>query len=184
MAGDDVKKGAILEMDGKLLQVIDMQHVKMKRTALLKMKLKDIRGGHITEQSFQSDSKFTRVRLEERPMQYLYNDGDLFYFMDEETFEQITLGKDQIGENIRFLKDGMSLQIAMYKEEIIGIEMPLTVELEVTETDPGFKGDTATGGSKPAKLETGITIQVPLFINEGDVLKIDTRSGSYLERAN
>lgn len=184
MAGDDVRKGAILEMDGKLLQIVDVQHVKMKRTALLKMKLKDVRGGHITEQSFQSDSKFKRVRLEERPMQYLYSDGDLFHFMDEETFEQTVLSKDQIGDNIKYLKDGMSIQIAMYKEEIIGVEMPLTVELAVTETDPGFKGDTATGGNKPATLETGITIQVPLFINEGDVLKIDTRNGSYLERAN
>jgi elongation factor P len=115
-------------------------------------------------------------------MQYLYNDGDLYYFMDEENFEQISLDRSHLGDAVNYLKDGMSLQISSYKDEIVGVEMPITVELQVVETGPSFKGDTATAGTKPATMETGIVIQVPMFINEGDTLKVDTRTGSYLER--
>ena len=184
MAGDDIRKGAIIELDGKLLQILDIQHVKMKRTALLRMKLRDIRGGHTTEQTFQSSIKFKRVRLEERPMQFLYQDGGIYHFMDQETFEQIPLSQEQIGDGVNYLKENMTVNISFYEEEIIGIELPITIELTVTATDPGYKGDTATGGNKLAKLETGISIQVPLFINEGDIIKIDTRTGEYLERVN
>jgi elongation factor P len=178
----ELRKGIIIELDGKLYQVIDTQHIKMKRTALNRLKLRDIRDGHTIEQTFQNTEKFVRARLEYRNMQYLYHDGDLYYFMDEETFDQVSLDQNQLGDAINYLKDGMSLQISNYKDELVGVELPITIELTVTETGPGFKGDTATAGTKPATLETGITIQVPLFINEGDVIKVDTRSGSYLER--
>ncbi|MBE9478008.1 MAG: elongation factor P [Chloroflexi bacterium] len=180
----ELRKGVTIELDGKLYQVIEYQHVKMKRTALAKVKLRDIRDGHTIERSFQNTEKFVRARLDYRPMQYLYSDGDLYHFMDEENFEQTSLDSSQLGDAINYLKEGMSLQISSYKDELMGVEMPITVELEVTGSEPGFKGDTATGGSKPATLETGITIDVPLFINQGDIIKVDTRSGSYLERVN
>jgi elongation factor P len=180
----ELRKGVTIELDGKLYQVIDYQHVKMKRTALAKVKLRDIRDGHTIERSFQNTEKFVRARLDYRSMQYLYSDGDLYHFMDEENFEQTSLDSSQLGDAINYLKEGMSLQISSYKGELMGVEMPITIELEVTSSEPGFKGDTATGGTKPATLETGITIEVPLFINQGDIIKVDTRSGSYLERVN
>jgi elongation factor P len=164
--------------------VVDYQHVKMKRTALAKVKLRDINAGHTLERSFQSDERLVRARLDSNQMQYLYNDGDLYYFMNEENYEQIPLNKEQLGDALNYLKEGNSVEVTSYKGEIIGVEMPITVELEVAETDPGFKGDTATAGNKPATLETGVTIQVPLFINQGDVIKVDTRTGTYIERSN
>jgi len=182
ISSGDLRKGITIELDGKLYQVIDYQHVKMKRTALTRLKLRDIRDGHTIEQTFQTTEKFTRARLDYRAMQYLYNEGDLYYFMDEESFEQMPISASQLGDALNYIKEGMSVEISSYKGELVGVEIPITVELQVTETDPGFKGDTATGGSKPAKLETGITIQVPLFINEGDIIKVDTRTGAYLER--
>ncbi len=184
ISGSELRKGVIIEHDGKLYQVTEYQHVKMKRTALAKVKLRDIRAGHTIEQSFQSDQKFSRVRLEFRNVQYLYHDGDLYYFMDEENYEQTPLNAPQLGDAIKYLKEGMSLQVSTYKEELVSVELPITVDLEVVETGPGYKGDTATAGSKPAILETGISIQVPMFINKGDVLKVDTRDGSYLERVS
>ena len=180
----ELRKGIIIELEGKLYQVIDSQHIKMKRTALKRLKLYNIRDGHNIERTFQSDEKFVRARLDLHPMQYLYSDGDLYYFMDEETFEQTPLTADQLGNVLDYLKEGMSLQVSSYKEEVIGVELPITVELGVAETEPGFKGDTATAGNKPAKLETGLVIQVPLFVNEGDIIKVDTRNGSYLERVS
>jgi len=182
ISGSEIRKGITIELDNKLYQVIDYQHVKMKRTALARLKLRDIRDGHTIEQTFQSSEKFIHARLDYRSTQYLYNDGDLYYFMDEENFEQFSLDKSQLGDAINYLKEGISLQISSYKGELIGVELPITVELKVTDTEPGFKGNTATAGTKPAKLETGIIIQVPLFINEGDVIKVDTRIGGYLER--
>ena len=179
----ELRKGVIIEYEDKLYQVIDYQHVKMKRTALAKVKLRDINAGHTMERSFQSDEKFVRARLDTQQMQYLYNDGDLYYFMDQESYEQMPLNASQLDDALNYLKEGFTVEVSSYKGEIVGIEMPITVELEVTQTDPGFKGDTATGGSKPATLETGLTIQVPLFINEGDVIKVDTRSGTYIERS-
>jgi len=178
----ELRKGITIEYDGKLYQVIDYHHVKMKRTALARLKLRDIRNGHTIEQTFQSSEKFVRARLDYRSMQYLYNDGDLYYFMDEENFEQMPLSASQLGDILNYLKEGISAQVASYKGELIGVELPIAVELEVVDTEPGFKGNTATAGNKPAKLETGVTIQVPLFINTGDVIKVDTRDGSYLER--
>jgi len=184
ISGSDLRKGIIIELEGKLYQVVDYQHVKMKRTALAKVKLRDIQGGHTIEQSFQSSEKLTRVRLDYQDMQYLYNDGDLYYFMDEETFEQTPFSASQLGDTLNYLKEGMSLKISSYKGELVDVELPITVDLEVTDTGPDFRGDTATSGNKPAILETGITIQVPLFVNKGDVIKVDTRNGSYLERVS
>ncbi len=184
ISGSELRKGVTVELEGKLYQVIDYQHVKMKRTALARVKLRDIRAGHTIERTFQSDEKFSRARLDFQGMQYLYNDGDLYYFMDEENFEQIPISTGQLGDVINYLKEGMSLQVSSYQDELVGVELSITVELEVADTGPGFKGDTATGGTKPATLETGITIQVPLFVNKGDVVKVDTRSGSYLERVS
>jgi len=180
----ELRKGTVIELKGKLYQVVDYKHIKMKRTALVRLKLRDIVGGHTVEQTFQSDEKFTRARLDYRTMQYLYNDGDLYYFMDEENFEQMPLGTAQLGDALNYLKEGISVAVSSYKGELVGVELPITVELQVVETEPGFKGDTATAGNKPAKLETGITIQVPLFINAEDIIKVDTRNGSYLERVS
>ncbi len=182
ISATELRKGVIIELEGTLYQVVDYQHVKMKRTALAKVKLRDINAGHNIERSFQSDDRLIRARLEERQMQYLYDDGDLYYFMDQESFEQMPLTSEQLGDALNYLKEGNTVELSSYKDKIVGVTMPITVELEVTETDPGFKGDTATAGTKPAKLETGLTVQVPLFINEGDVIKVDTRSGTYLER--
>lgn len=183
ISSGDLRKGITIELNGKLYQVIDYQHIKMKRTALNRLKLRNIRDGHTIEQTFQSSEKFIRARLDFRKMQYLYNDGDLYYFMDEENFEQMPLSKNQLGSTLDYLIEGMSVEVSSYKGELVGVELPIAVELTVTETDPGFKGDTATSGSKPAKLETGISIQVPLFINEGEKIKVDTRTGEYLERS-
>ncbi len=184
ISSTELRKGITIELEGKLYQVVDYQHIKMKRTALARLKFRDIRAGHTIERTFQSSEKFIRARLDFRGMQYLYNDGDLYYFMDEESFEQMPINASQLGDTINYLKEGMSLQVSSYKGELVSVELPITVELQVIDTGPGFKGDTATAGNKPAKLETGITIQVPLFINEGDVLKVDTRSGTYLERVS
>lgn len=180
----ELRKGVTIELDGKLYAVVDYQHVKQKRTALARVKLRDIQGGHTLERTFQSDEKLVRARLEFRMMQYLYNDGDLYYFMDEENFEQISINTSQLEEAVNYLKEGMSLQVSNYKGELVGVELPITVELEVTATEPGSKGDTATAATKAATLETGITAQVPLFVNQGDVIKVDTRSGTYIERAS
>ena len=184
ISGSELRKGIIIELEGKLYQVIEYQHVKMKRTALAKVKLRDMQAGHTIERSFQSNEKITRARLDYRNSQYLYNDGNLYYFMDEDNFEQTALSAGQLGDALNYLKEDMSLGISSYQGELVGVELPITVELKVIDTGPGFKGDTATAGNKPAKLETGVTIQVPIFINNEDVIKVDTRSGSYLERVS
>ena len=180
----ELKKGIAIELEGELYQILDWQHIKMGRgSAQVRLKLRDIRGGHTIERTFQAGEKFPRARLDRRAVQFLYSDGDLYYFMDAESFEQTMLSQEQLGNAINYLKEGMSLDILTYKDEPISVELPNSVELEVVETDPGFKGDTATAGNKPAKLETGITIQVPLFVNNGDIVRVDTRTGEYLERA-
>jgi elongation factor P len=182
ISGSELRRGITIELEGELYQVVDYQHIKMKRTALAKVKLRDIKAGHTIERTFQSDDKLIWAHPESRSMQYLYNDGNLYYFMDEQSFEQMPISASQLGDAINYLKEGMSLEVSSYKGELVGVELPITVELQVVETGPSFKGDTASAGNKPAKLETGITIQVPLFIDTGDVIKIDTRSGNYLER--
>jgi len=180
----ELRKGIIIELDGELYQVIDYHHLKLGRgSAQIRLKLRDIRAGHNTERTFQSSEKFVRARLDYRSVQYLYNDGGLYYVMDEENYEQMPLSATQLGDALNYLKEGMSLTVSSHEDEVIGVELPITVELQVVDTEPGFKGNTATGGTKSAKLETGITIHVPLFVNKGDVVKVDTRTGSYLERA-
>jgi elongation factor P len=181
----ELKRGITIELDGQLYQVLDYQHIKMGRgSAQVRLKLRDIRAGHTTERSFQASETFTRAFLERRPAQYLYNDGSLYHFMDTKSFEQIPIDKSMLGDALNYLKDGASLEILTHKGKSMGIQLPVSVELKVTETGPGFKGDTASAGSKPAKLETDITIKVPFFINTGDIIKVDTRSGEYLERVS
>ena len=179
----DLKKGITIELEGELYQILDWQHIKMGRgSAQVRLKLRNIRAGHTIERTFQAGEKFTRARLDRRPVQFLYSEGNLYYFMDSESFEQSTLDAERLGDALDYLKEGISLEILSYKDEPISVELPNSVELEVVETGPGFKGDTAQAGNKPAKLETGITIQVPLFVNNGDIVRVDTRTGAYLER--
>jgi len=185
ISSSELRKGIIIEIDGELYQVLDYHHIKMGRgSAQVRLKLRDVHGRHTIERTFQASEKFPRVRLDFRQVQYLYNDGDLYYFMDKETFEQMPLNAGQLGDVLSYLKENMSLELSSYEGELVGVELPITVELQVVETGPGFKGNTATAGNKPAKLETGISIQVPLFIDEGDIIKIDTRTGEYLERVS
>jgi len=179
----ELKKGITIDVEGQLYQVLDYQHIKIARgSAQVRLKLRDVRAGHTTERVFQASQKFSRAFLERRAVQYLYNDAGLYYFMDTETFEQTPLDKAMVGEALRYLKDEQNLEMLTHRGETIGIELPVSVELQVTETGPGFKGDTASAGSKPAILETGITVHVPFFINTGDLIKVDTRTGEYLER--
>jgi len=179
----ELKKGITIELDGQLYNILDYQHIKMGRgSAQVRMKLRDVRAGHTIERTFQAGDKFRRVRLDHHTVQYLYNDGEMYYFMDTDSFEQHALSRELLGDAVDYLKDNMLLELLTYGDEPIGVELPITVDLEVVETEPGFKGDTATGGSKPAKLDTGLTIQVPLFVNIGDRIRVDTRSGTYIER--
>ena len=179
----EVKKGITIELDGQLYQVIDFQHIKIGRgSAQIRLKLKDVRAGHTTERSFQASEKFPRAFLERRPAQFLYHDDTFYHFMDTENFEQVQLDKAILSGALGYLKEGLVLQLLTHKGSAIGVELPVSVELQIAETGPGFKGNTASAGSKPAKLETGITIQVPFFINTGDTIKVDTRTGEYLER--
>ncbi len=180
----DFKNGVTFEMDGQVLQVIEFQHVKPgKGAAFVRTKVKNVITGSVIERTFNPTDKFENAYIDRKDMQYLYNDGDLYYFMDMETYEQLPLNSDKMGDNFRFVKEEMMCKIISYKGNVFGVEPPLFVELEVTDTEPGFKGDTATGASKPATLETGAQIKVPLFINIGDKLRIDTRTGEYIERA-
>ena len=180
-----MRKGTAIELDGEIYQVLEYQHVKMQqRQPVVKLKLRDARSGSVIERNFQSGDKVTPAFLEHRPVQYLYNDGNLYYFMDNESYEQIMLTSAQIGEGTNYLKEGLTLEILTCKGDTVAVELPNSVELQVIETEPGFKGDRATAGTKPAKLETGVVTQVPLFINAGDIIKVDTRTGEYLEKAS
>jgi elongation factor P len=181
----ELRKGVVIELDGDIYQILEYQHVKMQqRQPVVKLKLRGVRNGNFIERNFQSGDKVATVFLEHRPVQYLYDDGHLYYFMDNETYEQFVLTPAQIGDATRFLREGLVLEILTCKGNTVAIELPASVELRVTETQPGFKGDRATAGTKPAKLETGATLQVPLFINAGDIIKINTRTGAYLEKVS
>lgn len=180
----DFRNGVTFDMDGSVMQIIEFQHVKPgKGAAFVRTKLRNVITGAVVEKTFNPTDKYPTAHVERKDMQYLYNDGDLYYFMDMETYEQLPINKDKLGDSFKFVKEEMMCKIVSYKDNVIAVEPPMFVELEVTETEPGFKGDTATGASKPATLETGAQIKVPLFINIGDKLKIDTRTGEYLERA-
>ena len=181
----ELRKGSTIEIDGTLYQVIEVEHIKIGRgSAQVRMKLRDVRGGHIIDKSVQAGSRFTRARVERQPAQYLYTEGGLHYFMNTDTYDQFPLDGDHLGDSLNYLKENATCNLLMYGDEAVGIELAAAVELKVAETDPWVRGDTAQGGTKPAKLETGISVNVPLFINVGDVLKIDTRTGQYLERAS
>ncbi|MBE6685734.1 MAG: elongation factor P [Ruminococcaceae bacterium] len=180
----DFRNGLTFEMEGNVLQVVEFQHVKPgKGAAFVRTKCKNVKTGAVVERTFSPTDKFENAQVERREMQYLYTDGDLYYFMDMESYEQLPIGQDKLDDNFRFVKEEMMCKIVSYKGDIFAVEPPMFVELEVTDTEPGFKGDTAQGATKPATLETGATIKVPLFIEIGNVLRIDTRTGEYLERA-
>lgn len=181
----DLRKGLTIELDGNLYNIIDWEHIKVGRGgANVRLKLRDVRAGHTIERTWPAGSKFNRARVERQPAQYLYADDDLMYFMNKESFDQITMNKSVAGEMTLYLKENDDCIVLTYGEEAISVELPAAVVLEVAETDPWVKGDTAQGGTKPAKLETGLTVQVPLFVSTGDKIKVDTRSGDYLERAS
>jgi elongation factor P len=183
IAAGDFRKGVTIEVDGQVFTVVDFMHVKPgKGAAFVRTKLKNVMTGAVIEKTFSPTEKFEEAVIERREMQYLYNDGELYYFMDTETYEQIPLNYDKVEDAIKYIKENMVVTVKFYKGEAFSVEPPTFVELEVVETEPGFRGDTATGGSKPATVETGAVIQVPLFINVGDKIRIDTRTGEYLER--
>ncbi|RIV29143.1 elongation factor P [Alicyclobacillaceae bacterium I2511] len=184
ISSNDFRPGTTIEVEGSIFRVIEFMHVKPgKGPAFVRTKLKNIKTGAVREQTFRAGEKVSRARIETREMQYLYSDGELYTFMDTETFEQTTILKSQLEYELNFLKENMICYIMMHESQTIGVDLPNTVELKVIQTEPGIRGDTATGGTKPATLETGYTLQVPFFINEGDVLLIDTRSGAYISRA-
>lgn len=171
-------------MEGEVYTVVDFQHVKPgKGAAFVRSRLKNVKTGAVVEKTFRAGEKLPRAHVDRREMQYLYNTGDQYIFMDNQSYDQLPLGEEQLGEALRFLKENMVITVLMYQGSPIGVELPNSVELKVVDTEPGFKGDTAAGGSKPARLETGATVQVPFFINPGDVIRVDTRTGEYIERA-
>ncbi|HZQ35435.1 MAG TPA: elongation factor P [Dehalococcoidia bacterium] len=181
----EFKRGIAIELDGKLYTVLSYEHNKVGRgSAQVRLKLRDVRAGHTIDRTFQASEKFVRAHIDRSPMQFLYEDNGLYYFMNAETYDQIALTKDQVGDALYYLKENELVDVLTHGDDAIGVELPTSVNLKVVDTEPGFKGDTATGGNKPAKLETGLTVQVPLFIKEGDVLKVDTRTGEYLERTS
>ena len=180
---NDFRPGTAFEMEGKLLTIVNVEHIKLARgSAVIKAKLRNILDGSIYEQSFRSGEKYKAVRIESSEAQYLYADGNLHHFMDSATYEQVALDEAMVSDALPFLKEGNAVRILRYEDRVIGVAMPITVELAVSDTDPGLKGDTVSGSTKPATLETGATLQVPLFINTGDVLRVDTRTGAYMER--
>ena len=184
LSASDFRNGVTFDMDGQVMQVIEFQHVKPgKGAAFVRTKMKNIMTGAVTETSFNPTAKFENAYIERKDMEYSYNDGDLYYFMDLETFDMVPIAKGDLPDSFRFIKENMVCKIMSYKGKVFGVEPPNFVELEITETDPGFKGDTATNVTKPATVETGAEIKVPLFINPGDKIRIDTRTGEYLERA-
>ena len=183
ISAGDFRNGITLEIDGQVVQILEFQHVKPgKGAAFVRTKLKNIVSGGVVEKSFRPTEKFTLAHIERKEFQYLYADGDLYNFMDTETYDQIALSADNVGDSLKFVKENEMVKLCSHNGNVFAIEPPITVELEVTETEPGVKGDTATGATKPAIVETGAKILVPLFVNQGDTVKIDTRTGEYLSR--
>jgi elongation factor P len=179
----DVRKGVIIELDGQLMKVLDWTHIKMARgSAQVRMKLQNVRKGDIIERTFQAGTRWPRARVEQRKVQFLYSDGDVYHFMDSETYDQIAVGGRMIGDDRQFLKENDEVHVSSHDGEVLGVELPVTVDLQVERTEPGFAGDTATGARKPATMETGLVVQVPLFVNEGDTIRVDTRNGEYVTR--
>ena len=183
ISAGDFRNGLTVEMDNGIFQIIEFQHVKPgKGAAFVRTKLKNIISGGVVEKSFRPTEKFPQARIDRKDMQYLYSDGDLYNFMDVETYEQIALNGETVGDALKFVKENEMVKICSHNGNVFSVEPPLFVELEITETEPGFKGDTATGATKPAVVETGATVYVPLFVELGDKIKIDTRTGEYLSR--
>ncbi|MCR4896051.1 MAG: elongation factor P [Lachnospiraceae bacterium] len=183
ISAGDFRNGVTIELDNSVYQIIEFQHVKPgKGAAFVRTKLKDIKNGGVVERTFRPTEKCPQARIDRKDMQYLYNDGDLYYFMDTENYEQIALGQDMVGDALKFVKENEMCKVCSHNGNVFSIEPPLFVELVITDTEPGFKGDTATGASKPATVETGATVAVPLFVDNGDKIKIDTRTGEYLSR--
>ena len=184
ISAGDFRNGVTIEIEGNVCQIVEFQHVKPgKGAAFVRTKYKNIITGSVVEKSFRPTEKFPAARIERVDMQYLYEDGDLYYFMDTETYDQVALNSETVGDALKFVKENEMCKICSHNGSVFSVEPPLFVELEITETEPGFKGDTATGASKPATVETGATVAVPLFVNQGDKIKIDTRTGEYLSRA-
>jgi elongation factor P len=180
----ELRPGNTVERGGDLLQVLEFAHIKLGRgTAVVRTKLKNLTTGAVTEETFRPEEKFGRARIERSEVQYLYRDADAFVVMDTATYDQTPLSPDQVGDGVRWLRENETLTLLTHDGRILGVELPITVELEVTETEPGFRGDTANAASKPATLETGAVVDVPLFVNQGDRVRVDTRSGRYIERA-
>jgi len=183
VAASDFRNGVTIEFEGGIYTIIEFQHVKPgKGAAFVRTKLKNIKTGGVIEKTFRPTEKVENALIERKDMQYLYSDGDLYHFMDNESYEQIALNKDTLGDALKFVKENETVKMLSHNGEVFGVEPPLFVELEITETEPGFKGDTAQGATKPAVVETGATVYVPLFINQGEKIKIDTRTGEYLSR--
>jgi elongation factor P len=181
---NDFRTGTIFEMDGELLEILSVEHIKLARAgAVIKARLRRVKSGSIFEQSFRSGDKYRLGRIEKSQASYLYSDGDIFHFMDVDTYEQTALNRELVEGALPFMKEGNPVSLVKYEDSVIGVELPITVQLQVAQTDPGLKGDTVSGTTKPATLETGATIQVPLFVGTGDVIKVDTRTGNYMERA-
>jgi len=179
----DFKTGLSIEVDGEVYTILEFQHVKPgKGGAFVRTRLRHVKTGRVQDKTFRAGEKMEQARLERKKMQYLYNTGDEFIFMDLEDYDQIPVRAEQVGDARKFLKDGLEVDMTLYKGELMGVELPITIEATVQQTDPGVRGDTATGGSKPATLETGAVVQVPLFVNIGDVIRVDTRTGEYLDR--
>ena len=184
ISAGDFRNGVTIEVDGNIFQIVEFQHVKPgKGAAFVRTKLKNIINGGVVEKTFRPTEKFPQARIDRKDMQYLYEDGDLYTFMDTETYDQISLNKDTVGDALKFVKENEICKVCSHNGSVFAVEPPLFVELEITDTEPGFKGDTATGASKPATVETGAQVSVPLFVNQGDRIKIDTRTGEYLSRA-
>ncbi len=184
ISAGDFRNGVTFEMDGSVWQIVEFQHVKPgKGAAFVRTKIRDVINGTVIEKTFNPTEKFPTAFIERKDMEYSYSDGDLYYFMDGETYELIPINKSELNDNFKFVKENMTCKVLSYKGKVFGVEPPVFVELQVSQTDPGFKGDTATNTTKPATLETGAEIRVPLFINEGDMIRVDTRTGEYLERA-
>jgi elongation factor P len=179
----ELRKGVAIELDGDLWQILDYHHIKMGRgSAQVRITLRNIKRGQTVERSFQAGTKWPRAQMDRRPVQFLYRDGDEFHFMDTDSYDQFLLTAGQLGDTVQYLKDGMTLDRTSYQGETIGVELPVTVDLAVTRTEPGFAGDTQTGARKPATTETGLVVQVPIFVEEGDTIRVDTRTGDYQTR--
>jgi len=180
---NDFRVGTVFEMDGKLLTILSVEHIKLARAgAIIKAKLRNVRDGSIFEQSFRSGEKFKSARIEKSEATYLYAEGNFHHFMDSTTYDQVPLDRSQVQDVLPFLKEGNPVNVLRYEDSVIGIELPVTVDLEVADTEPGVRGDTVSGTTKPARLETGASVHVPLFVNQGDRVRVDTRTGNYVER--